>query len=713
MEDKIPPDFVVCENHLRATLVGDATGANPSKIDLQSMELIERKEFPLTCHRNELGFMGSGFPLYFEFIIFSIVILFTILGVSGIYNMITNYSGHDCLPIDTRAKFITETTCIKTFATTFSLANKQTEHGFLTVQHVLNLLTLIIIIITLQIFRRTQRINSWELDQRSTDASDYTAMFSKLPPATGKEDVDEQLKRYIEGLTIKNFKPKVAKINLGYDLKDYFAEEDKKNAQIKIKQTILGYRKKNNGQDPPGLSLADVEKKIKLHDENLNKLEDEFHSGVSNRFCGVAFVSFNTQKELQEVLKRYDIGIFKKITLLFKKDENFYYKGQRFVVEQAPEPSDVKWPNLGYKYCPTKFVRRLITAILTLLMLVLSFFGIIGLNAFVRFLESPPQGNTPPPVDTSSTGGKLLVRALAMLATCAIVIINKVIAFLMKFFADFELYSTQSHYNHSLATKLGFAQFTNTALITFFFAKFVSRDYWGKKGMVIAITDLFISNAWLTPFLTFVDFGYFFRLYQRYSTKKQGNDCLLTQEQANAIFEGIEFDIAQRYANIIKTMLFTAFYCPVVPLATLISACGLILTYWVDKYVLLRRAKEPPALSGELSMEMTEVLEYILPAFAIGNIVFEQFLLSSGEKGAGTDIISWVTFAVGIINAFLPMGWLNEKLFPTGEEQTTNETYNQARRNFEEEYDRENPATRDEAAKEYTAFMKGYQAANM
>eukprot|EP01017_Pseudomicrothorax_dubius_P049139 TRINITY_DN9094_c0_g1_i10.p1 TRINITY_DN9094_c0_g1~~TRINITY_DN9094_c0_g1_i10.p1 ORF type:complete len:109 (-),score=27.33 TRINITY_DN9094_c0_g1_i10:100-426(-) len=106
-------------------------------------------------------------------------------------------------------------------------------------------------------------------------------------------------------------------------------------------------------------------------------------------------------------------------------------------------------------------------------------------------------------------------------------------------------------------------------------------------------------------------------------------------------------------------------------------------------------------------------LEYILPAFAIGNIVFEQFLLSSGEKGAGTDIISWVTFAVGIINAFLPMGWLNEKLFPTGEEQTTNETYNQARRNFEEEYDRENPATRDEAAKEYTAFMKGYQAANM
>jgi len=41
--------------------------------------------------------------------------------------------------------------------------------------------------------------------------------------------------------------------------------------------------------------------------------------------------------------------------------------------------------------------------------------------------------------------------------------------------------------------------------------------------------------------------------------------------------------MAQRYANIQKTMLFTGFYASLVPVGILLSFGGLIITYWTDK----------------------------------------------------------------------------------------------------------------------------------
>jgi hypothetical protein len=40
--------------------------------------------------------MGSGFPLFYNFIIWCIGILVTVFVISGGYNMYTNYMGNDC-----------------------------------------------------------------------------------------------------------------------------------------------------------------------------------------------------------------------------------------------------------------------------------------------------------------------------------------------------------------------------------------------------------------------------------------------------------------------------------------------------------------------------------------------------------------------------------------------------------------------------------------
>ena len=47
--------------------------------------------------------------------------------------------------------------------------------------------------------------------------------------------------------------------------------------------------------------------------------------------------------------------------------------------------------------------------------------------------------------------------------------------------------------------------------------------------------------------------------------------------------EDVEYNMAKRYAEIMKTMWFTFFYAPAIPIGILWSAVGILLYYWVDK----------------------------------------------------------------------------------------------------------------------------------
>ena len=51
----------------------------------------------------------------------------------------------------------------------------------------------------------------------------------------------------------------------------------------------------------------------------------------------------------------------------------------------------------------------------------------------------------------------------------------------------------------------------------------------------------------------------------------------------NRLFEGVQVDMAAKYAALMKTMLLTAFYAPVAPVATVFAVVGLVMVYWSDK----------------------------------------------------------------------------------------------------------------------------------
>jgi len=50
--------------------------------------------------------------------------------------------------------------------------------------------------------------------------------------------------------------------------------------------------------------------------------------------------------------------------------------------------------------------------------------------------------------------------------------------------------------------------------------------------------------------------------------------------------------MAQRYANVQKTMLFTGFYASLVPVGILLSFVALVITYWTDKVIPLNNFKD-------------------------------------------------------------------------------------------------------------------------
>jgi len=76
-----------------------------------------------------------------------------------------------------------------------------------------------------------------------------------------------------------------------------------------------------------------------------------------------------------------------------------------------------------------------------------------------------------------------------------------------------------------------------------------------------------------------------------------------------------------RYANILKTVLFAASISSFIPLSIPLSILGLIISYWVDKYLLLRRYVVQNQISFKLSKLALNRLALFPLFFSLGNLV--------------------------------------------------------------------------------------------
>ncbi len=85
------------------------------------------------------------------------------------------------------------------------------------------------------------------------------------------------------------------------------------------------------------------------------------------------------------------------------------------------------------------------------------------------------------------------------------------------------------------------------------------------------------------------------------------------------------FNIAENYGYNISTLLITVFYAYLIPGGIILSLAGVILNYWTDKYLLIRRCAKPPKISAELSSEM---IDFFIESSIIVYSVKKNFLLN-------------------------------------------------------------------------------------
>jgi len=67
------------------------------------------------------------------------------------------------------------------------------------------------------------------------------------------------------------------------------------------------------------------------------------------------------------------------------------------------------------------------------------------------------------------------------------------------------------------------------------------------------------------------------------------------------IMEHPSYAMGKRYADIMKTMWFTFFFSPVIPIGTAISLFGLIAYYYTDKYNLIFRRSVKESIGPKMS----------------------------------------------------------------------------------------------------------------
>jgi hypothetical protein len=94
--------------------------------------------------------------------------------------------------------------------------------------------------------------------------------------------------------------------------------------------------------------------------------------------------------------------------------------------------------------------------------------------------------------------------------------------------------------------------------------------------------------------------------------------------------------MGKRYSDIMKTMWFTFFYGGILPIGYFFSVIGLSIYYWyfsffiylrVDKNNVIFRRTIKESISMELSTEMIELLEFILPFCTVFRSFIKYFRL--------------------------------------------------------------------------------------
>jgi len=273
------------------------------------------------------------------------------------------------------------------------------------------------------------------------------------------------------------------------------------------------------------------------------------------------FVTFNSEHAQRNCLSKTSVG---KFSVFMNKVDNgdVLLYGKTLNIIEASEPNDVIYENSH-----RSFMYRLVSWIV-------SYFccGVFLVGSF--FIIEALSGN-----------GNILVAVFISVVNALLPAIIKVMT------QSVEVHVTERDVQKSMLMKLVIGRCINSAILIYVATKY--DETFGESSL-LQMQNILIADAVTTPFIRLLNIYDFVMRYLvvPYSA--------ITQEEYNAAWQGAEWNLAERYTDMLKTVFVGLFFLVPLPSGVFISAFAMLTTYLVDKYSLFRLWQRNPSIDHSL-----------------------------------------------------------------------------------------------------------------
>ena len=639
--EKSPPDLNLAIRH------GTAHRVSPLKIIAGSVEICEStgvpfssERLPLFCNTEELHHLGPVFPMYF-------LLIKQICYIAAFLCLITG-------AIWTRQFSEGSFSDLSSFLT--NIMQNRLQMFILILG---SLTTIFMSFFLLYKFRRDQRQIKFACKKGHTSSSNYTIMSSGLGTAFSEQEI----KTFFSECILQDYSLNVKRVVKTYDVKQYIDEARELTILLKQKQ------------ESKKTTLM-VDQKIQTINQFFKRRKvflSKFQIIRKNDAC---FITFDTRKEAKVVRRRFELSPTQRFLLSifrpFSSELNEYFFNEKFIkIEKAPEPNEIIWENLAE--IGTSFWVHFVHVFICLMLFAVTAFGIY----YTKEIQLP-YSNWIPGIIIFLTNELLSASAFWM--------------------AQQRNYQTVTEKQISLIYQISSLQFLNMILPLCLLQIVIYKQFPTIPNISSIILIIGITCFGLPLLSQLLNLKHFSRVLSRLWIRLQGLKCTLTQDQANQKFEDPELDVAILYPNILRILFFSMIGFPFCPLIILVGSIALVLSYWIDKFNLLKRSLIPSYMRSELSEAVFETLDFALVILSVSILAFILFL-ETNQPSSHQDtkiliVSSLVAVVLTTIYFFLPNKRLSREYFPLKRKElswSSHLFYQQAAEFFHADYHFSNP----------------------
>eukprot|EP00747_Dinoflagellata_sp_TGD_P183968 gnl/TRDRNA2_/TRDRNA2_39230_c0_seq1.p1 gnl/TRDRNA2_/TRDRNA2_39230_c0~~gnl/TRDRNA2_/TRDRNA2_39230_c0_seq1.p1 ORF type:complete len:1016 (-),score=239.75 gnl/TRDRNA2_/TRDRNA2_39230_c0_seq1:95-2800(-) len=581
----------------------------------------------------ELGELGAGWPLFFEFTkllwVLSVVLLLVQIP------LIVHYSSFERLElgqVDVVEDISLPKEMIPTsYATPANAGSMGNSTNDSLLPGIIMITSSILVLVAAMHFTQRQKWVKQQVDSNEIDPNDFAVFVEGLPEdATAEREIRE----FFEENARSDGDTEVVKVVIGFDMAQFNEILDKSTA---IKKQI------DQATDPSEKrQLLQEAQEINAPLQSPTALEEHLDC------TGYAVVIFRDQSEHRQCLENWDSVYESAVATLSKLITccgagGCYgnltgmplFRGEHALrVTRASNPMDILWENLtvtSRERCG--FELRSYAAVAVIFLIV---FGMVVGIHYLEVLAGHPSW-------------------MSFIGTIVVVVANFSIVNASKYWSNSERHRTRSERDASLVIKLAAGMLLVDIGVELALAT-DAKDWCLGTGLVAELNALVLANCTFVPLIIFLSLGYRIKRCIANSMYDPATTPTLTQAVYDKRLEPSEINAARAYAFVLVSFCTALFAVPVLPYSALIAIIGLPVQYCAWKRELLRYSKRPYSQSHELASHAVQFLYAGVMLYAFAGWYMVRFYMLDGSDGKWLlSIACPILVAIGAFGLVMPL----------------------------------------------------------